>query len=120
MPERHDSESSSHDSHDSCDENSYKKKCYCQKCVRQYDEWLKRNKERGHTTCKRKCFTVCEYVCTKTSVRRKDWGFAREFETRWSPYKGHVPHARDCDKGEKRDHHKKPCDKKRHDRSSSD
>jgi hypothetical protein len=72
--------------HDSCDESGYKKRCYCEKCKRKYDEWCHKNKEHGHTVCKRKCYTICEIVCEKPVTTITHWGFKKEYEGKWEHY----------------------------------
>lgn len=103
--------------HDECDESGYKKRCHCQKCKRQYDDWCKKNKKDGCTTCKRKCYTVCEIKCERPTTSVLHWGYKKEYEGKWEKYEHHgpVPHA---DKAHKK--HKKCDDDKSESKSKSD
>lgn len=92
----HKHESGSESSHDSYDDHSYKKRCYCERCKGTYNEWCKRHKEAGHTVCKRKCYTVCEIQCHKEVVHHKDWAFRKEYEGKWEPYHGDKHEPKKC------------------------
>lgn len=87
--------------HDEYNENGYKKRCRCQKCKRQYDEWCKDKQEKGKTICKRKCYTIVEYVCEKTDVYTHKWGLKKKYESNWEITKPFEPPRRyrndDCD-----------------------
>lgn len=73
--------------HDSYDENGYQKRCYCEKCVCKYKEWCKKNKEDGCTTCKRRCYTICEIKCEKPVTTLYEWGYKKAYEGKWEPYR---------------------------------
>lgn len=105
----HDGKSSKHDDHDghdSYDENGYKKRCYCEKCKRKYDEWCRRQKESGHKTCKRKCFTICEVKCEQPKYILDKWGYKKEYEGKWEPFHDKEPKPKHCDRCKKE---KKDC-----------
>lgn len=115
--------------HDEYDDNSYKKRCYCEKCKRTYDEWCKKNKDEGHTTCKRKCYTICEVVCEKPVTTVTHWGYKKEYEGKWEPYRGGEPpkHCKRCKKESKhcgcddrKKNHKKDHKKRQEDSGFSD
>lgn len=76
-------DNSSDDKHDEHDENGYKKRCRCQKCKRTYDEWCKEKQNQGQTVCKRKCYTIVEYVCEKTDVYKHTFGRKKRYEGKW-------------------------------------
>lgn len=87
-------EESHHDEHD---EHGYKKRCHCQRCKRTYDEWCRKHKEEGHTTCRRKCYTICEIKCEKPIHKRLHWGYKKEYEGKWEPYhKVREPRCHKC------------------------
>lgn len=75
-----------HDHHDEITEDGYKKRCYCQKCTKKYDEWCREHKDEGHTSCKRRCYTVCEVICEKPVTTVTHWGYKKEFEGKWEKY----------------------------------
>lgn len=77
----------SHNKHDSYDENGYKKRCYCEKCKKSYDDWCEKNEEDGVTHCKRKCYTICEIVCEKPVTTVTHWGYKKEYEGKWESYR---------------------------------
>lgn len=96
-----DSDSGKHDEYDE-KSGQYKKRCYCQKCVKTYNEWCKRQKEHGNTRCRRKCFTVCTIECEKDHTVTTRWGYDQKFEGKWEDYKHARPAPRDC-KDKKKD-----------------
>lgn len=77
--------------HDECDESGYKKVCRCEKCVRKYNDWCKKNKKHGETVCKRKCYTVCEVKCERPTTSVTRWGFTEDSETKWAKYEHQGP-----------------------------
>lgn len=84
--------------HDTVNEKGeYEKRCYCQKCVGRYKEWCRKNKEEGCTTCKRRCYTVCEIKCKKTDIIHTNWGFHEKFEGKWENYRAEDA-PKHCDK----------------------
>lgn len=89
--------------HDHVDKDGYKKRCYCQKCVKRYKEWCEKKKDEGCTTCKRRCYTVCEIKCEKTDIIRTYFGFHEKFEGKWERYDSQpVPkHCNKCKREEK-------------------
>lgn len=91
--------------HDKVTEDGYEKRCYCEKCVGKYKEWCRKNKEEGNTTCKRKCYTVCEIKCKKAVVTHTNWGYHEKFEGKWEPYRAE-PAPKKCDRCQ---HEKKDC-----------
>lgn len=87
-----------HHEHDSHDEHGYVKRCYCQKCVKTFDDWKHKKQEHGCSTCKRRCRTICEYVCEQPKTTVYHWGFKKEFEGKWERVKAYDrPH--DCKEG---------------------
>lgn len=99
--------------HDEITQDGYKKRCYCEKCVATYLEWCKQHKEKPTTTCKRKCYTVCEIECHKEQLHVKDWAFGKRYEGKWEPYqkKTHEPKHCKCGKPKKECQCKKPAKK---------
>lgn len=95
MAEQKSDHSAKHDSHD---ENGYKKRCYCEKCKRTYDEWCKSHKDEGKTQCVRKCYTICEIACEKPITKIVKWGYKQEFEGEWEPYHHAKPAPKHCNK----------------------
>lgn len=81
--------------HDECDEHEYKKRCYCEKCVKKYDEWCRRHKKDGKPKCYRKCYTVCEIKCKKPCRKVKKYGYKKLYEGKWQHYdpKHHHEHS---------------------------
>lgn len=73
--------------HDSYDDKGYQKRCYCEKCVRTYEDWCKKHKEDGSTHCKRKCYTVCEVKCEKPVTTIHTWGYKKDYEGKWEHYR---------------------------------
>jgi len=98
--------------HDSYDENGYKKRCYCEKCKRIYDEWCRNNKETGQKVCERKCYTICEIKCERPKVIVKHWGYKQEFEGKWEPFVDPLPVPKHCGRCKKENADCK-CDKKK-------
>lgn len=86
--ERREESCSGNERHDEWDDHKYKKRCHCQRCVGTYDDWCRKHKEKGCTTCKRKCYTICEIVCEKPVTHVYHWGYKKEYEGRWEPYHG--------------------------------
>lgn len=84
--------------HDTYDETGYKKRCYCEKCKRTYDEWCKEKKEEGHQTCQRKCYTICEIVCEKPVTTITHWGYKKEYEGKWERFHDNKPVPKPCKK----------------------
>lgn len=89
------------DRHDEHDENGYKKRCRCQKCKKTYDEWCKDKADQGKTVCRRKCYTIVEYVCEKTDVYKHTFGKKKRYEGKWEEAKPFQP-PKHCD--DKKDH----------------
>jgi len=73
--------------HDIIVDGKYKKRCYCQKCTKSYDDWKHRNKKEGCTKCKRRCYTVCEIQCEKPVEIVHEWGYKKKYEGKWESYK---------------------------------
>lgn len=97
---KHSSKSDS-EKHDSVKDNGeYEKRCYCEKCVGKYKEWCKKQKEEGCSTCKRRCYTVCEIKCKKTDVIHTHWGYHEKFEGKWEHYRAE-PAPKNCEKCKK-------------------
>jgi 3-hydroxy-3-methylglutaryl CoA synthase len=94
----------SHSEHDTVVDGHYKKRCYCQKCTKQYDEWCRQKKREGCQHCKRICKTVCTVECKKPIKIVKEWGYKEEFEGKWEPHQG-KPCPKDCKECKKHEHH---------------
>jgi hypothetical protein len=91
--------------HDSHDDNSYKKRCYCEKCKKKYSEWCHEHKSKGETFCKRRCYTVCEIKCKKNVTLHKKWGYKKLYEGKWEcHHEKKCPKGCKCDKHDKHDH----------------
>jgi hypothetical protein len=84
------------DGHDRYDEDGYKRRCHCEKCIRTYDEWCKKRKEQGVTHCKRKCYTICEIKCEKPVTTTFNWGYKKEYEGKWESYHNDKPVPKPC------------------------
>lgn len=99
--------------HDSYDDSRYQKRCYCEKCKKKYDDWKKEHEEKGETVCKRKCFTVCEIVCTKKIEKELNWGYKKKYEGKWEEYKKKEKSSSssesDHSEKDKKKHKKKGC-----------
>ena len=70
--------------HDSYDDNTYKKVCYCAKCEKKYDEWCKRSKdEKGCWVTKKRCYTVCEFKKVREVKHVEEKGYKVKYEGKW-------------------------------------
>lgn len=78
--------------HDTCENGKYEKRCYCEKCVKKYDEWCKVHPTHKDKKCvERKCVTICEYRWQRPCAFAEEGGFKKKFETKWEKYDGPVP-----------------------------
>ena len=108
---------SSESGHDYVKDGKYNKICACVKCVRTCDEWFKKNKKEGCTSCRSKVKVIRVIECEQPVTTIYKFGETREYEGKWEPHHA-LPRPKDCKKEHKKDHkkehkkdHKKDCKK---------
>ncbi len=95
---------SHHGKHDQITDNGYKQRCYCEKCKAKYDEWCKRQADKGQKICKRRCYTICEVVCKQPKLVVDRWGYKKHYEGKWENYNDFdikPKHCKRCQKDRK-------------------
>ena len=63
--------------------HGYHKRCYCEKFVKKYDDWKKKDVIPGSENCRRRCYTVCEYEKERSETIVYRDGHKKKFEGKW-------------------------------------
>ncbi len=95
--------------HDEIRNGKYHRKCQDKNCscASKYAKWCKEN-ENSHTECKKRSYTVTEYVCEKVTVQKKQFGHKEMKENDWE-YVKPIEEPKKCSKCK---HKKCKCVKK--------
>jgi len=117
---------SSESEHSYVKDGKYHKLCECVKCVRTFNEWCKKNRKEGCTTCKSKVKIIRVIECEQPITTVYKFGETREYEGKWEHHEA-LERPRHCltckkenkhcsckdnKKDDKKDYHKK--DDKKH------
>lgn len=81
--------------HDKHDEHGYKKRCFCEKCVKTFGEWCDVKKHEGKPLCRKKVYTICEIECERTDSKTYYYGHKKEYEGKWEGTKAYKPDCHD-------------------------
>ena len=75
-------------------DGSYHRKCQdnCDKCKESYDKWCKEN---SNIECKKRSYTITEFVCSKVTVQK--YGHKEREDHPWKKTSDQEP-PRHCDK----------------------
>lgn len=66
--------------HDSCDDNTYIKRCECYECAKKLKDWEHKKKKEGKVHCQRKVITFEKVICEQEIKLKKQWGHEHKYE----------------------------------------